>query len=119
MERPVLGRTAMVRLTIVLKAASAACGQEMLKTFRFLIGSTRLDQGCEDCTVWAEADGTVHYAEGWASERDLRRRVQSSRFRSLLAVVECASEPPDVQIDLDGVTRGLDYVAEVRAEDDK
>lgn len=106
----------MVRLTIVLKVASARGGQELLGTFRFLMGSTRLDPGCEECTVWSEPDGTVHYAESWASERDLRRRVQSPQFKTLLAVMECASEPPDVRFDFVTARRGLDYVAEVRAE---
>ena len=116
MEQPVLGRRSMVRLTIVLKAASVRRGQELLATFRFLMGSTRLDRGCEECTVWSEPDATVHYVESWASERDLRRRVQSPPFKSLLAVMECASEPPDVQFDFVTVRRGLDYVAEVCAE---
>ena len=106
----------MVRLTIVLKAASTRGAQELLGTLRFLMGSVRLDPGCEECTVWSEPDGTVHYAESWTSEGDLRRRVQSHPFKSLLAVMECASEPPEVQFDFVTARRGLDYVAEVRAE---
>jgi hypothetical protein len=30
--------------------------------------------------------------------------------------MECASEPPDVHFDFVTATRGLDFVAEVRAE---
>jgi quinol monooxygenase YgiN len=106
----------MVRLAIVLKAASARGGQELLGTFRFLMASTKQDPGCEECTAWSEADGRVHYVESWASEPDLRRHVQSAQFKQLLAVMECASEPPDVQFDFVTVRRGLDYVAEVRGE---
>jgi hypothetical protein len=106
----------MVRLTIVLRAASTRGAQELLGALRFLMGSMRLEPGCEECTAWTEPDCTVRYAESWATETDLRRRVQSPAFTSLLAVMECASEPPDVQFDFVTARRGLDYVAEVRAE---
>ena len=106
----------MVRLTIVLRAASTRSAQELLGTLRFLMGNRRLDPGCEECTAWTEPDGTVRYAEAWATEADLRRHVQSPAFTSLLAVMECASEPPEVQFDFVTARRGLDYVAEVRAE---
>ena len=116
MERLVLGRTCMVRLTIGLKAASSRAAQELLGTLRFLMGSTRFDPGCEECTAWSEPDCSVHYVESWATEADLRHRVQSPPFTTLLAVMECASQPPDVQFDFVTTRRGLDYVAEVRAE---
>ena len=62
-----------------------------------------------------EEDTTLHYAEEWATEADMRRRVQSDCFTSLLGVVlEAAAEPPRVQFDFVTNTRGLDYVEEVR-----
>jgi quinol monooxygenase YgiN len=106
----------MVRLTVTLRGASARDAQELLSTLRFLMGSTRLEPGCHDCTAWAEPDLTVHYTESWATEADVRRRVRSRSFTSLLSVMECASEPPDVHFDFVTATRGLDFVAEVRAE---
>jgi hypothetical protein len=66
--------------------------------------------------VWEEIedDTTLRYAEEWATEADMRRRVQSDRFTSLLAIMEAAREPPQVQFDFVTIRRGLDYVAEVR-----
>jgi hypothetical protein len=58
----------------------------------------------------------VHYAEEWATDADMRRRIGSSRFTSLLAVLESAREAPRVQFDFVSTSRGLDYVAEVRHE---
>ena len=58
-------------------------------------------------------DLSVHYMEEWATEADMRRRVQSDLFTSLLGIVEAAREPR-VQFDFVDSTRGLDYVAEVR-----
>ena len=62
----------------------------------------------------ADADAVVHYIEEWATEADMRRRVQSDRFTSLLAVMESSKDPPEVKFDFVTTTRGLDYVAEVR-----
>jgi quinol monooxygenase YgiN len=106
----------MVRLTVALRASSSRRAEELLETLRFLIASTRLEQGCEKCTVSVDPDFTVHYDERWATQADVRRRVRSSEFTSLLGLMECASEPPDVQFDFVTRARGLDFVAEVRAE---
>jgi hypothetical protein len=57
----------------------------------------------------------VFYVEDWVSEADMRRRVRSMHFTSLLAVVESAKDPR-VRFDFVTLTRGLDYVAEVRNE---
>jgi quinol monooxygenase YgiN len=103
----------MVRLTVALRA-SARSAQELLEAFRFLMVATRMEAGCLGCWAWHEPDGTVHYAEEWATDADMRRRIGSGRFTSLLAVLESAREPPRVQFDFVTVTRGLDYVAEVR-----
>ena len=103
----------MVRLTVTLRA-SARCAHELLEAFRFLMVGTRLESGCLGCSTWSDPDGTVHYVEEWATEADMRQRVQSARFTSLLAVLESAHEPPKVQFDFVATTRGLDYVAEVR-----
>ncbi len=43
----------------------------------------------------------------------MRRRLGAQEFTALLEMVEAAREPR-VQFDFVAVTRGLDYVAEVR-----
>jgi hypothetical protein len=53
--------------------------------------------------------------EDWVCEADMRRRVRSVAFTSLLAIVESAKDP-HVRFDFVSLTRGLDYVAEVRNE---
>ena len=105
--------TRMVRLTVTL-SASADDAEALVEAFRFLMGSVRLDRGCLGCSVWTEPDSTVHYVEEWSTEEDIRHRVGSERFTSVLALVEAAREAPRVQFDFVSDTRGLDYVAEVR-----
>jgi quinol monooxygenase YgiN len=105
----------MVRLTVSLPA-QPRCVQELLEALRFLMLGTRLEDGCISCTVWADADSTIHYTEEWATEEAIRRHVQSDGFTSLLAVMEAAKQPPEIHFDFVTTTRGLDYVAEVRGE---
>lgn len=104
---------AMVRLTVVLPASSRDV-PALLDALRFTMGSTRLEPGCAGCTVRVDAESSVHYEEEWTTETDMRRRIQSDRFVSLLAVIESVHEPPRVQFDFLTASRGLDYVMEVR-----
>jgi quinol monooxygenase YgiN len=105
----------MVRLTVTL-VASPTGARPLLDALRSLLGPTRLEPGCLGCLVWEEIedDTTLRYAEEGATEADMRRRVRSDRFTSLLAIMEGAKEPPQVQFDFVSIRRGLDYVAEVR-----
>jgi quinol monooxygenase YgiN len=105
----------MVRLAVALRG-SARHAQELVETFRFLIVSTRLEPGCLGCSAWADPDATVHYVEEWTTEPEMRRRVRSAGFTSLLAVLESAREPPCIEFQFVSTTRGLDYVEEARSD---
>jgi quinol monooxygenase YgiN len=103
----------LARLTVVFKVA-ARRSKEVVAALRFLMVTTRLEPGCRNCGVWIDSDSAVRYLEEWATELDMRERVRSERFTSLLSVIESVEEPPLVQFDFVATTRGLDYVAEVR-----
>jgi quinol monooxygenase YgiN len=103
----------MVRLHVALRG-SAHSAQDLLEACRFLMVGTRLDQGCAGCWAWTDPDGMVHYVEEWTTDADMRRRIRSRRFKSVLAILESVHEPPRVQFDFVTATRGLDYVNEIR-----
>ena len=105
----------MVRLRIRLTAASAREQGELLEGLQFQVPRTRLESGCVGCDAWSGSDSTVQYVEDWATEADVRRRVLSDRFTSLLGVVEAAAEA-DVRFEFVAETRGLEYVVEVREQ---
>jgi hypothetical protein len=105
----------MVRLTVCLHASSRRSVRDLLEALRFLGVSVQLEPGCLGCFAWVEPDWTVRYVEEWQTESDMRRRVCSERFTSLLSVVESAEEP-QVTFDFVTTTRGLDYVEEARAD---
>ena len=105
----------MVRLNITLRAASAADAEGLAEGLRFQVPGTQLEKGCIGCMTRFGADFTVFYVEEWATEADVRQRVISDRFTSLMAVVEAAAHA-EVQFDFVHETRGLEYVFEVREQ---
>ena len=105
----------MVRLNVTLNAASVRDAENLVEGLRFQVPGTQLENGCIGCSAWLGPDSIVHYVEDWATEADIRRRVLSDRFTSLLAVVEAAAKA-DVQFDFVTETRGLEYVFEVREQ---
>jgi quinol monooxygenase YgiN len=105
----------MVRLSVALRA-SAHHERDVVEALRFVRAGTLLESGCQRCFAWIDPDSTIQYVEEWETESDLRRHVRSPRFTSLLAVLEAAPERPDVQFDFVTVTRGLEYVAEIRQD---
>jgi quinol monooxygenase YgiN len=105
----------MVRLNVTLVAASSRNAQDLLEALQYQATGTRLEYGCLGCGAWIGPDATVRYCEDWATENDLRLRVESDRFTSMLAIIEAAADA-QVQFDFVHQTRGLDYVIELRAQ---
>jgi hypothetical protein len=104
----------MVRLNVALRASSARSVRDLLEALRFIGLSAQLEPGYLGCSAWADPDHMVRYVEEWHTEADMRRRVRSEQFTSLLSVAESAQEP-QVHFDFVTITRGLDYVEEARA----
>jgi len=105
----------MVRMTVVL-VASHPRGHQLVQALRSLTTLTRLEAGCVTCTVWSDLESTVRYVEEWATEQDVNRRMRSEPFTALLAVMDRAEQPPEVRFDFYTLSRGLDYVEEIRQE---
>jgi quinol monooxygenase YgiN len=105
----------MVRLRVALRPMPAQGAQGLVEDLRFIALGTRSQPGCLGSSAWVDPDSTVQYVEEWTTEAEMRRRVMSRQFTSLLAIVEAARDPK-VQFDFVSETRGLDYAAEVRGE---
>jgi quinol monooxygenase YgiN len=89
--------------------------RSMTEALHVLMSMTRTEPGCLACSVSADvADkGVIRYSEEWQSEEALKRQFVSDRFRSLVALMEDASEAPVVEFILPGGNRGFEYVEEV------
>lgn len=81
-----------------------------------LMVDTRATRGCVGCFISTgiKDQGTVRYIEEWQTEEDLRRRLESSAFSGLTALIEGAAELPRIEFMLPGGMRGLDFLQEVR-----
>ena len=102
----------MVRVSIALRGRSPSGAQDLLDALRSLAVSTRLEPGCVTCSAWTDPTA-VRYIEEWSTEADMRQRIRSPGFTSVLSIVEAAADAR-VQFDFITKTRGLDYVTEVR-----
>ena len=102
----------MVRLLLTVKARTPRAATDVADALRFVALRTRHEPGCLDCSVSGSAD-SIRYVEEWAGEAEMRQRVRSDKFTTLLSVVE-AGDDPQVRFEFIGGIRGLDYVEEVR-----
>ena len=108
----------VIRLTLSIVAAQGESWR-LIDALRSLMVPTRREQGCLSCQLVLSSESSdparISYSEDWSSEEALREQVRSERFSRLLELMECASETPQLQFQLPGGVRGLDYVEEVRA----
>ena len=108
----------VIRLTLSIVAAQGESWR-LIDALRSLMVPTRRERGCLSCQLVLSSESSdparISYSEDWSSEEALREQVRSERFSRLLELMECASETPQLQFQLPGGVRGLDYVAEVRA----
>lgn len=101
---------------------TAARGESwrLIEALRSLMLPTRRERGCVSCHLTLSSESSdpmrVSYIEDWSNEEHLREQVRSDRFTRLLQVMEIALEPPNLEFQLPGGARGLDYVEEVRAD---
>ncbi|MGA8242580.1 MAG: hypothetical protein WB818_18530, partial [Desulfobacterales bacterium] len=60
-------------------------------------------------------EGALMLAQIWENQSDLERHLRSDRFRTVLLVVEMATEYPEVRFDVIESTSGMETIQRVRA----
>lgn len=101
------------RLLVVLKiVASSAKRKEILQTIRPLLAPTRVLKGCIriQCYQDVECLNYLTLVEEWDSQADLDYHLCSEEFRSILAVMEMSSKPPEIHFHTVEKTGGLEFV---------
>ena len=88
--------------------------RSLTEALNSLMVTTRAQPGCLWCSVSTNVGdrGTIRYTEEWNSESALKDQFDTDRFRSLVALVESATEAPLVEFQLPNGSRGLEYVRE-------
>jgi quinol monooxygenase YgiN len=96
--------------------APAGHAREISQALSALARRARRDRACVSSEVYESVDdqNRLRLEAEWTDAGDLAHYVRSDDFADVLALLEMAAEPPVLQFRLAGVTRALDYVAELR-----
>jgi quinol monooxygenase YgiN len=89
---------------------------EVLQALRSLRGPTEAHSGCRGCRVYRDADDENAFVllQEWATQAALDRYIRSDLYRTILAVMETASEPPEIRFDTLAHTAGVEIVEAAR-----
>lgn len=102
---------------LVLKITARTKGiPAMVQALATVMGQARLQRGFVDCRLYAETGNpqSLCYLEQWSTLQDFESQVRSQRFGMLLAIMETAPEPPDLELRTISEQRGLEYVRTIR-----
>jgi len=106
----------MTTCTLRMRFEPGVC-DEALQVLRSLVGPVRSQPGCAQTLLMSDIqnDTVITWVSRWRSRGELDRHLQSNHFRRILAVMELASEPPELVFDSGTDSRSFDLVEEVLA----
>ena len=101
----------MIQMTLKI-VATEDTREEMVRTLRSIVGPTRAQAGCLSVQFLEDAqeENVLVLLGEWVSRGDLDHYVLSEEFRKILAVVDMASEPPEIKFDTVSHTGGMDII---------
>ena len=90
-------------------------GDEAAATLRSLVGPVRSEPGCSATRInqGVGESSDIEWASEWRSIDDFERHLRAPAFRQILAVIEMAKGPPDVEIDDVNSRRGFELIEEI------
>ena len=101
--------------------ASAERRDEIVQTFRSLVGPTEVKRGCLGCRFYQDVSdkNALTYVEEWQTQEDLQRHFRSDQYRKLLALIDLSTAPPELKFHTISETSGIEYLATVRTLEDQ
>lgn len=104
----------MLTLRLHLRFTRETYG-EALVALRTLVGPVRAEPGCMGTRLTMGTDDgfELTWAEDWRGAEQFEEHLREANFRKLLAVIEMAAAPPEVEIDDVISRRGFDLVEAV------
>jgi quinol monooxygenase YgiN len=105
----------VVHLLVRLIAWPSRVGP-LIEALHSVMRGVQREDGCSAVHVArdVDADEVVWYWEDWTTLAAYERYLRSDRFDRMLAVLETAAAPPQIEWRMVSETRGLPYVAAVR-----
>ena len=89
---------------------------EALEILGSMIEQTQCEPGCVSCRLYrgVEDARAIMFEELWLSEEDVKRHLQSDKYRKILLVVEMAEEPPEIRFDAIDHSTGVERIEQAR-----
>ena len=89
---------------------------EILRTLRMVMGPTLAHLKCISCSLYQdfEDEKIVSFVQEWESQEALDEYIRSDAYRKILAVMELASEPPEIKFVESLKTNGMELIEEIR-----
>lgn len=101
-----------LRLHVVFTPKTIA---EASSVLRSLIGPVRAEPGCRATRLLTDTgrEGELIWVEEWVGIDDFEQHLRSQAFRQILAVIELADAPPEIEIDDVNSRRGFELIEEL------
>ena len=105
-------------LAIIKMTVFPAKRKEFLLTIQALIQSIRKEKGCIRCTAYQdiEDENTFCMIQGWKTQNELDRYLQSDLFEVLLGTKNFLSEPCEINFNTVSSTNGIETVKKARGK---
>ena len=89
---------------------------DVLRTLRTVTGPTRAQLRCISCHIYQGVEDTnlVTFVQEWESQEALDDYIRSDVYRRILALMELASEQPEVKFITASHTAGMELIEKLR-----
>lgn len=89
---------------------------EVLQMLECAVESTRAEPGCVSCHTYQDlqTEDAIFLEEVWESRADLDRHIRSDRYRYILAVMDIATEAPEVTFNTISPMGGMQIIRAAR-----
>ena len=103
---------ATIRMTLPAKKHD-----EALKILKSEAKRCKVHPSCLGCHVYEDLqeDNVLVYEEMWRSEEDLKRRLRSAEYRTMLLVMEMALKHPEVRFNKVSTSTGFEMIEKARS----
>ena len=107
----------MVQALLRLKVNSAN-QDKIVEIINFMLERIQVESGCVSCHFYQDTSskGVFLLWQEWESRADLERHICSEEFRHILALIDLASEPPEIRFNTISKEEGIETIETVRGD---
>jgi quinol monooxygenase YgiN len=102
---------ALIKLKVIPENQDKA-----VEIINFILERIRVESGCASCNFYQDTSskGVFLLLQEWESRADLERHICSEEFRHILALIELASEAPEIRFNTISKEEGMETIESVR-----